>query len=304
MPNIPLKPMITAELQNFQITEDDVLKELKALYPNKSPGVDGVHPRVLKELAQELVKPITILMKKSLESESLPAHWLQAVVTPIFKKGSKSMPENYRPVSLTCMLCKILEKLIVKIIIQHIKDNELATPRQHGFTKGKSTTTNLLEILNIWSEALMHGIPVDVLFLDFLKAFDTVPHLRLLKQLNSFGITGKASGWIGAFLKNRTQKVRVNGSESQWAPVLSGIPQGSILGPILFTLFINDLPNGIQSLISLFADDSKIHLPLVTEDSTNQLQADLEVLEVWSKAMQMRFNPKKYKVMHLGRTNP
>ena len=303
MPNIPLKPLITAELQAFNITEDDVLKELIALQPNKSPGVDGVHPRVLKELSEELVKPITILLKKSLESESLPTHWLQAVVTPIFKKGSKSIPENYRPVSLTCILCKILEKIIVKIIIQHIKDNELANLRQHGFTKGKSTTTNLLEVLNVWSEALMHGIPVDVLFLDFFKAFDVVPHLRLLKQLSSFGITGKANGWIKAFLNNRSQKVRVNGAESQWTPVLSGIPQGSILGPILFSLFINDMPDGIQSLISLFADDTKIHLPLVNDDSTNQLQQDLEVVEAWSSAMQMRFNLKKCKVMHLGRTN-
>ena len=220
-------------------------------------------------------------------------------MTPIFEKGSKSLPEYYRPVSLTCILCKILEKLVVKIIINHVKANLLATKRQHGFTKGKSTTTNLIEVLNVWSEALMHGIPVDVLFLDFLKAFDTVPHVRLIHQLKSFGITSKACGWIEAFLKNRLQKVRVNGEESEWAEVLSGIPQGSILGPILFSLFINDLPDGIRSLISLFADDTKIHQPLVSDDSSNQLQDDLELLEDWTSRMQMQFNPKKCKVMHL-----
>lgn len=149
----------------------------------------------------------------------------------------------------------------------------------------------------------MHGIPVDVLYLDFAKAFDSVPHMRLMKQINSFGITGKASGWIRSFLNNRTQKVRVNGTESSWAPVLSGIPQGSILGPVLFSLFINDMPNNVKSLISLFADDTKIHLPLTSDDSANQLQEDLQVLEAWSTAMQMRFHPKKCKVMHLGRTN-
>ena len=303
LPDFPLKNLITAELKNFEISEADVLKELQDLKPNKSPGVDGLHPRVLKELAAELVKPITILLKQSLEAEALPAHWLQAVVTPIFKKGSKSLPENYRPVSLTCILCKILEKLVVKIIINHVKANLLATKRQHGFTKGKSTTTNLIEVLNVWSEALMHGIPVDVLFLDFLKAFDTVPHVRLINQLKSFGITSKASGWIEAFLKNRLQKVRVNGEESEWAEVLSGIPQGSILGPILFSLFINDLPDGIRSLISLFADDTKIHQPLVSDDSSSQLQDDLELLEDWTSRMQMQFNPKKCKVMHLGRNN-
>ena len=303
IPDIPPKPLRTQQLQSFDISEEDVMKELKLLQPNKSPGVDGIHPRVLRELAEDLAKPVTTLLKRSLEAEELPAHWLQAVVTPIFKKGSKSLPENYRPVSLTCILCKLLEKLIVKLIIKHITENELATQKQHGFTKGKSTTTNLLEVMNVWSEALMHGIPVDVLYLDFRKAFDTVPHLRLLKQINSFGITSKASGWIQAFLSNRTQKVRVNGSESQWTPVVSGIPQGSILGPILFSLFVNDMPKDIQSLISLFADDTKIHLPLISDDSSNQLQDDLWTLEAWTTTMQMKFHPKKCKVMHIGRTN-
>ena len=303
IPYFPDKELKTPKLESFQITEAEVLKELKALKPNKSPGIDGLHPRVLKELAEELAEPITILFKKSLDSEELPAQWLQAVVTPIFKKGRKTLAENYRPVSLTCILCKLLEKLIVKMIIVHIKENELATLRQHGFTVGKSTTTNLLEVLNIWTEALMHGIPVDVLFLDFSKAFDSVPHQRLLKQVESFGITGKASAWIRAFLANRTQKVRVNGAESEWAPVLSGIPQGSILGPILFSLFVNDLPENIKSLVSLFADDTKLHVPLASDISAPQLQEDLWTLEAWSTRMQMRFHPKKCKVMHLGSKN-
>ena len=303
MPNIEKKNLTTPEIKSFVITEDDVLKELKNLKPNKSPGVDRMHPNVLKELAEELTKPITKLFQKSAEESELPTHWLQALVTPIFKKGSKTSAENYRPVSLTCILCKVLEKLIVKIIIQHIKDNELASLRQHGFTVGKSVTTNLLEVMNIWTEALMHNIPIDVLYLDYQKAFDSVPHLRLVKQVNSFGITGKASKWIQAFLSNRKQKVRVNGAESQWVPVLSGIPQGSILGPILFSLFVNDLPNEVQSLISLFADDTKIHLPLVSDDSSNQLQEDLWKLETWAGIMQMRFHPHKCKVMHLGKNN-
>ena len=304
IPDIEAKNLITAALQSFHITEEEVLKELKELNPNKSPGIDGMHPRVLKELAEELAKPLTILMKKSLEDEELPAHWLQALVTPIFKKGSKTLAENYRPVSLTCIPCKILEKLTVKMIIEHIKANQLVNQRQHGFTKGRSTTTNLLEVMNIWSEALMHGIPVDVLYLDYQKAFDSVPHIRLIKQINSLGISGKASNWIKAFLTNRTQKVRVNGAESEWAPVLSGIPQGSILGPILFSLFVNDLPHQVKSLISLFADDTKIHLPLTEEESTRQLQEDLWKLEEWANTMQMRFHPLKCKVMHLGKKNP
>ena len=166
IPTIPLKTLITPELQSFEISKEEVLKQLKDLKPNKSPGIDGLHPKVLKEVADVLAEPITILFKKRLNSEELPAHWLQALITPIFKKGSKTSAENYRPVSLTCILCKVLEKLIVLIIIKHIKENEFASQRQHGFTKGKSVTTNLLEVMNIWSEVLMHGIPVDVLYLD------------------------------------------------------------------------------------------------------------------------------------------
>ena len=262
-----------------------------------------MHPRVLKELADVLAYPLTIMFKKSLETGELPSQWLQAIITPIFKKGSKASAENYRPVSLTCILCKILEKIIVRQIIEHIKDNQLGSLRQHGFTSGKSTTTNLLEVMNIWTEALMHNIPVDVLYLDYRKAFDCVPHQRLLNQVRSFGITGDACRWLEAFLSNRKQKVRVNGSESNWAPVLSGIPQGSILGPILFSLFVNDLPNEVASLISLFADDTKLYIPITSDDSTMQLQEDLWKLETWATMMQMKFHPLKCKVLVLGSNN-
>ena len=303
IPNIPLKQLITPELSTFKVDEEDVKKDLKNLKPNKSPGIDGIHPRVLIETAEQVAHPITLIFKKSIDAGELPSHWLQALITPIFKKGSKTAAENYRPVSLTCILCKVLEKLIVKQIISHIRENQLVSLRQHGFTTGKSTTTNLLEVLNIWTEALMHHIPVDVLYLDYRKAFDTVPHRRLLNQVRSFGITGEALGWIEAFLSNRKQKVRVNGSESQWAPVLSGIPQGSILGPILFSLFVNDLPGEVKGLISLFADDSKMYIPLSSDDSAIQLQEDLWMLENWANKMQMQFHPLKCKVMHFGSNN-
>ena len=304
LPDIPPKHLSSEELKKFKITEEEVLKELKNLKPNKAPGIDGLHPRVLKEMAEELAHPLTLIYQKSLTSGELPNHWLQAIITPIFKKGSRTSAENYRPVSLTCILCKILEKMIVKQIIHHVKVNQLASARQHGFTAGKSVTTNLLEVMNIWTEAIMHNIPVDVLYLDYQKAFDCVPHKRLLLQVRSFGIQGEALNWIEAFLSNRRQKVRVNGSESSWAPVLSGIPQGSILGPILFSLFVNDIPGLLKSLVSMFADDTKVSIPLSSVDSMFQLQEDLWVLEDWAKNMMMKFHPLKCKVLHLGKNNP
>lgn len=304
IPNIPSKHLETTPLQSFSITEEDVTKALKNLKTDKSPGIDGMHPRPLKELAEVLSKPVTMIFQKSLNTGQLPKNWLDAVVSPIFKKGPRCLAENYRPVSLLCILSKVLESIITPQIVKHIKNNNLACRQQHGFTKGKSTTTNLLEALNIWSEAMMHDIPIDILFLDYAKAFDSVPHKRLLKQVQSFGINGQALEWINSFLTNRRQQVRANGELSEFKPVLSGVPQGSILGPVLFTIYVNDIPSELDTLISLYADDTKIYSAITSESSIDSLKLDLRKLENWANLMQMKFHPAKCKVMHLGKNNP
>ena len=303
LPNFPAKNLLTDQLNDIQIKQEDVEKLLKNLLPNKAPGMDGLHPKVLKEMAEVISSPITEIFKRSFDTGSLPTNWLQAVITPIFKKGDKTDPSNYRPVSLTSVICKILERIIITHIIKHLKANNLNCTQQHGFQTGKSVTTNLLEAMNVWTEALMHNIPIDILYLDYAKAFDTVPHQRLLNQVESFGITGKTLQWIRSFLSNRKQKVRTNGAESSWSSVMSGIPQGSIMGPILFTLFVNDLPQSISSIISMFADDTKVYLPLTADNSSEDLVADLNYLQLWAERMQMRFHPSKCKVMHLGKNN-
>jgi hypothetical protein len=281
-----------------------VLKEIRNLKINKSPGIDGIHPRVLKELDEVIVDPITIIYSRSLEASELPSQWKEAEITPIYKKDERYLPKNYRPVSLTSIICKMLEKLIVEDLIKHIKDNQLNCKEQHGFTPKKSTVTNLLETLNVIYEAQMHGIPVDILFLDYQKAFDTVPHQRLLKQVESFGIIDKALNWIQSFLSNRRQRVRVNNSISTWKPVISGIPQGSILGPILFTIFVNDIPAMLKSIIAMYADDTKIFTSLVADNPNTNLVDDLQMLQDWSDKFQMKFHPDKCHVMHIGNTNP
>lgn len=304
LPQMTPKLLKTEKLQTFAVDEGEVLKILQNLQTNKSPGLDQIHPRVLKELAEILAHPLTLIFKQSVDSGELPRSWLDAVITPIFKKGNKTLPENYRPVSLTSLVCKVLERLITTHLINHLKANEISCLQQHGFTKNKSVTTNLLEALNIWTEALMHNIPVDVLYLDYSKAFDTVPHQRLLKQVETFGVTNQALRWIESFLSNRRQKVRVNNDVSDWSSVISGVPQGSILGPILFTLFVFDIPGAIDSLISMFADDTKLYQLLKTTLSGDELEESLHKLEEWADRMQMRFHPGKCKVMHLGTKNP
>ena len=304
MPTFIPKHLVTNALSEIEVSEKEVFKQLKNLKPRKAAGLDNMQPVVLREVAAELSKPLKIIYQLSLNTGTLPLKWLQAGVVPVFKKGSTTDPANYRPVSLTSVLCKVLEKIVVNCIIEHIKKNQLTTKVQHGFTPKKSITTNLLEVLNIWSEALMHNIPVDIIYLDYAKAFDTVPHKRLIKQVETFGIQGQVLKWIQAFLTDRKQKVLVNGVESSWSPVESGIPQGSILGPILFTLFVNDIPSNIKTFISMYADDTKIYSPLASDENALELVEDLAYVQEWARKMQMRFHPSKCKVMHLGQNNP
>ena len=204
-------------------------------------------------------------------------------------------------------MCKLLEKIITLKIHQHLKNNNLEDKHQHGFTPKKSTISNLLEVLNIWTEALSHGLPVDIIYLDYEKAFDKVPHTRLINQLSKYGIKGNVLKWIQDYLHNRTQRVRVNGQFSTTSKVLSGVPQGSVLGPLLFLIFVADMAPIVQNFISLYADDSKLFSYLL-EDSNNlhtstSIQEDINNLSAWSEKMQMSFNPEKCHRLHLGKNN-
>ena len=289
-------------LDNITITEATVAKKLSQLNAAKSPGLDGIHPRILKELSSVLSKPITILYKRSLEEMKLPTEWKEALVTPIFKKGRKSSLENYRPVCLTAVLCKVLEKFVREALYTHMEEH--LSECQHGFMKGRSCITQLLETLDMWTETLDKGGVIDAIYLDFAKAFDSVPHKRLLVKLEAYGIRGKALGWLGDFLHERRQRVSVNGAFSRWNKVASGIPQGSVLGPALFVCFINDMPEVVRcSSIKLFADDAKVFKAITEEESCTQLQADLNRLQEWANTWQLRFNASKCQSMHLGRGN-
>ena len=299
---MPLLPRRTeALIRNLQITADVMMKELLSLGPNKSVGPDQIHPRILIELANIISEPIAFLFNMTIERGTLPKDWKLAFVSPIHKKGSKSIPENYRPISLTAILCKMLEKFIRSTILQHILDNNLLSSRQFGFINGRSTTTQLLYFLDKCVNKIAEGGVVDTIYLDFAKAFDTVAHRRLLGKLQAYGIEGKLYDWIKEFLTGRSQVVRVNGSSSISAAVVSGIPQGSVLGPLLFVIYINDILDNVKSDGLLYADDTKLFRCITSKQDAQALQSDLDELEDWSRKWLLSFHPDKCHVLTLGK---
>lgn len=290
-------------LEDIQIDQDMILERLKKLKVNKAPGPDQIHPRVLKEIASSITLPLSIIYNSSIKLQTLPEEWKHANVSAIHKKGAKTLPQNYRPVSLTSIVCKTLEGIIREKVIKHMKVNNLFSPTQFGFIAGRSTILQLLHVLDIWSEILDQGGSLDVIYMDFMKAFDKVPHRRLIYKIEKYGIKKNALGWISSFLNNRTQQVVMNNDKSGTGKVTSGIPQGSVLGPILFVLYINDLPDNISkgSFIYLFADDTKVFREIKSERDIEILNHDVNELVKWSNIWLLRFHPDKCVFMNIGK---
>jgi Reverse transcriptase (RNA-dependent DNA polymerase) len=290
-------------LKDIDIREQDVRSKLESLKVNKSPGPDDIHPKLLYELRNELVSPLTNMFNISIKSGEIPQDWKDANVSPLFKKGSKNKPENYRPVSLTSIIGKMLESIVKDHIVNHLNKFNLIKSSQHGFTKGRSCLTNLLEFFETVTKELDQGNSVDLIYLDFAKAFDKVPYMRLFKKLESHGINGKVSEWVKNWLCGRRQKVSISKESSGWLDVTSGVPQGSVLGPVLFIIYINDLETDLISKIGKFADDTKMSKCVNNLLDAEILSNDLRKLDEWAKNWQMQFNKDKCVVMHIGRLN-
>ena len=299
----PESKVLQSMLSTIIVTEQMVRDRLKEQKPGKSAGPDGIHSRVVVETQEQLVGPLTIIFNKSLSEGVVPDSWKEAEVVPIFKKGKRDDPGNYRPVSLTSVCGKIMEKIVRKEIVDHLERNEVISDVQHGFVQGKSCQTQLLTVIEEWTKWMEERKPFDCLYFDYRKAFDSVPHMRLMRKIESCGITGQVQRWIKSFLQGRRQRVRVGEAVSGWKKVTSGIPQGSVLGPTLFVLFINDLPQVVESRVALFADDTKVFREIQSDEDREKLQQDIDELLIWSKKWQLPFNESKCKVMHYGKTN-
>ena len=280
-----------------------VPKLLSNIKPNKASGPDSIPCRVLKEAALELAPVLTDIFNTSLATSMLPSDWKTANIAPVFKKGNTNSAENYRPISLTCVCCKLLEHIVCHSIRDHLDNHNILSVYQHGFKAGHSCDSQLLSIVYDLMSIFDSKCQVDVAVLDFSKAFDVVPHQRLLGKIKHYGISGTTLAWISDFLNGRTQRVVVDGSYSEWSTVHSGVPQGTVLGPLLFLLYINDLPDCINSRVRLFADDCLVYRKISSFEDQLALQRDLDALEVWARTWGMKFNPSKCTILSIARSS-
>ena len=228
---VPLLDRSVPFMNDIAVSNDGVIKLLKGLNPSKALGPDKLHPRVLKELATELGLVFAYLVQQSIDTGEIPKEWSLANICPLFKKSDRSLACNYRPVSLACVLCKLLEHIACSNIMAYLDEYKLLSDRQNAFRKGHSCETQLTTVINDWTKILDNRGQVDTFILDFEKAFDTPPHELLKSKLFSYGTDGKTLKWIDSFLCFRQQRVFVNGVKSDWAPVLSRVPRAPFLVP-------------------------------------------------------------------------
>ena len=304
--NIPDPAIIHAgenTLTDIDCAEPEVEAKLKELKPDKAAGSDGFLPKVLKAVAGGVVPHLCQIFNRSLTTAEVPQDFRSADVCPIPKKGLLTDTGNYRHISLTFVPGKVLESIIKDRVVNFLETNNLINTSQHGFCQGRSCVTNLLDFYQYVFCECDRSRAVDVVFLDFRKAFDKVPHKRLMRKVRALGIQGNVAAWIKNWLAGRRQRVIVNGVPSDWTAVTSGVPQGSVLGPLLFVTYINDLDLGLSSKVSKFADDTKLGINAANPESVRALQRDLAAIGEWSTVWQMPFNLDKCHVLHVGTAN-
>ena len=284
---------------DFSISAEGVRRLLSNIKTHTACGPDNLPARLLKEAADELAPILCLLFNATLHQGKIPLEWKSANIAPIFKKGDKHRPENYRPISLTSIICKSVEHIIHSQIMHHLDTLNLLTDCQFGFRRRRSCESQLLVTVQDLASGLRDKQQIDAILLDFSKAFDRVPHERLLLKLHYYGIRGKPLEWIKDFLQGRTQQVTLEGSKSDTVSVTSGVPQGTVLGPLLFLVFINDLPECVSSSIRLYADDALLYRPINTIADTEALHQDLCNVQKWEHKWLMSFNADKCEVLRI-----
>ena len=301
LPELP-EPSYLTSLSSIAFDPQEVEEILRTLKTDKASGPDGLSNRILKELSHELSSPLCSLFNKSLSLGKFPSPYKDANVTPVHKKGDLSLVSNYRPISLLNSVAKLFEKLVFKYLYNHLQDNNMLSSLQSGFIPGDSTVNQLAYLYHIFTEALDAGKEVRTVFCDISKAFDRVWHEGLINKLKAAGVSGDVLRWFQSYLSGRRQRVVLPGSLSEWVYIKAGVPQGSILGPLLFLLYINDIVKNIGSNIRLFADDTSLFI-IVDNPTTAALclNSDLEKLSRWAAIWLVTFNPSKNESLLISR---
>ena len=294
-----VNPKTSVNFSDFPISHESVSSAIRRLRSLSSPGPDGISNMLIKEGGHDLTSVIVEFFRLTLRMGRAPAEWKVANVIPIYKKGSRLECSNYRPISLTCCLCRLFKRLLKNALLQHVLCNNLVSDSQHGFLPLRSCTSALTSYLEQITSSIDNKQCVDSISLDFAKAFDTVPHRRLILKLQNYGVAGNVLSWIQSFLLNRYQRVVVGKTFSDLRPILSGVPQGSVIGPLLFVLFIDDIDQELESKVIKFADDVKIFSPV----SSTYLEADLRRISKWCSTWLLNLNVGKCSCMHFGLNN-
>ena len=290
-------PHITSPIgfDHLSLTDDDIMEAIKKIPNDSSPGPDGIPAVLLKQCASELCTPIRLIWSESFDRGIVPQYYKQTTITPLFKKGNRARAVNYRPVALTSHIIKVYERIIRKSMVHFLDNNEILCGNQHGFRSGRSCLTQLLSHFDEVFSGLVNGSDVDAIYLDYAKAFDKVDHHLLLKKMRRYGFHDKVVAWIESFLVDRSQQVALNGYMSYAAKVISGVPQGTVLGPLLFILFVNDMEGCVShSTIRFFADDTRILKHISCSQHVTELQQDLFSVIQWAKQNNMALHEDKF----------
>lgn len=292
-------PIYNLNCPPLVVSQNDVLLALEKLDVSKGPGTDNIPPLFLRECADSLLTPLTIIFNKSLSESTFPEAWKSASITPIFKAGNNRAVENYRGVSILCCLAKVFEQLVHEVL--YAASRPLISDFQHGFVKRRSTTTNLMSYVSFLSSEIENRHQVDAIYFDFSKAFDRVPHDLAIAKFKHLGFPDWITEWLRSYLSSRRAFVKVNGARSRVFSITSGVPQGSVLGPLIFILFVNDVCLRLKSRLLLFADDMKIYRVISSHLDCCALQADIDELLLWCSENGMELNYSKCKFISFSR---
>ena len=298
----PDLPQLDCQLNDITLSFSEVSNIIQNLDKSKATGPDQVHNRLLIVASSIIAEPLTILFNRSLRESKFPAIWKVSHVTPLHKKGPMRFCNNYRPISLLSCIGKVLEKCIHKHLYKFLQYNNIITQSQSGFIPGDSTVNQLLCIYNDLCSSFDKEITTQAVYLDISKAFDRVWHTGLLSKLEAVGIRGKLLNWFRDYLSCSMQATVIKGEKSDFKNVSSRVPQGSVLGPLLFLNYINDIVNNIESVIKLLADDTSLSLALNNHESRAEiLNHDLEQINEWAKKWKVRFNEEKNEQLNFTR---